>query len=186
AERECCKNRIEALMDIIGLLIVIGLVMFAIWSTVSKLRTYWRIKRHGILIEARITAIKREGRQVASMGWGPTFLPPRTVYEDFLYAQGEDPSTQQTHLFRAKIPDFFDSQVGEPVLFKMNPQNPREYRIQFSSPKSPAKKPLPHFEDTPYQDYQQGYQSSEKGTQAQSDEEQPKAAYPRQLPQQKI
>jgi len=173
-------------MDIIGLLIVIGLVMFAIWSTVSQLRTYWRIKRHGILIEARITAIKREGRQVASMGWGPTFLPPRTVYEDFLYAQGEDPSTQQTHLFRAKIPDFFDSQVGEPVLFKMNPQNPREYRIQFSSPKSPAKKPLPHFEDTPYQDYQQGYQSSEKGTQAQSDEEQPKAAYPRQLPQQKI
>jgi hypothetical protein len=144
-----------------------------------------------LLVQARVTDIKSESRLVVQTG-DATSTQQRLKYEDFLYAQWQDPLTQHIYTFRIRIPDFYQFSIGEEIPIKTNLHNPNEYRLHYSRSKHPAKKALPKS-DTTYPDYQQGYQVAhqEIDTQGSIDlasaeiYEEPKSSYSQELPEQK-
>ncbi|HZU70967.1 MAG TPA: hypothetical protein VFA09_27065 [Ktedonobacteraceae bacterium] len=112
----------------LGILILSGLIILFLVRLISGYYKYRRVEKYGILILARVTDIKRESRLVTQTG-GVASTFSRWKYENYLYAQGQDLQTQRTYTFRVKVPDFFAFKVGEEIFFKMNPENPNEYRI---------------------------------------------------------
>lgn len=180
---------------ILGVLFIIVLIALAIWQLVSKWRFHRRLTLYGFTVQARVTDIKREARLVTQFD-GLTSTHQRLKYEDFLYAQWQDPITQNAHKFRINIPDFYQFHIGEVIPIKMNRNNSNEYQIAYSKyttsqkPSIP-KTPLPKTEVI-HHDYQQGYQVSILKPEAQKsvlsnsqDYEEPKASYPQQLLEQK-
>jgi hypothetical protein len=120
----------------------------AIWEIFSRWRRYRGLRLHGILVQARVTDIKQEMSMEPVAGFISTrgMIGPlqKIKYENFLYAQWQDPTTQQEYLFRTKIPAFYQYHVGEPIMVKVNAKDPSEYRIQFAGEKRSARKSLPH------------------------------------------
>ncbi|MBV9616725.1 MAG: hypothetical protein JO031_14830 [Ktedonobacteraceae bacterium] len=175
---------------IIGVLFSIILIALAIWQITSRWQVYWRLKRSGLLVQARVTDIKSESRLVTQLG-GRSSTSQRLKYEDFLYAQWQDPLTQQIYSFRIRIPDFHQFSIGEEIPVKMNLHNPNEYLLQYSSNKRSTQKAMPKS-DTTYPDYRQGYQVDQQETNAQtsielaSEEtyEKPESSYPQELQEQ--
>jgi hypothetical protein len=173
---------------ILGVLFSILLICLAIWQIISRRQVSRRLTRSGLLVQARVTDIKHESRLVIQTG-GATSTQQKLKYEDFLYAEWQDPLTQFVHKFRVKVADFYQFHVGEIIPIRMNTTNPNEYRIEYVQRTTQKSKPKL---DTLDHDYQQGYQGSTTKTQTQiytfNDDtkyEEPKASYPQQLLEQK-
>ena len=175
---------------IIGALFIVLLAALTIWQIISRWRTSTQLARYGRSIQARVTDIKQETRLVTQIG-GANSTYQKLQYENFLYAQWQDPHTQHTYTFRIKIPDFYQFSIGEEIPIKLNLQNPNEYRLQYSHDKPPVKKATPKS-DTTYPDYREGYQATYEEKDAQNSieltgkeiYENPQASYPQELPEQ--
>ncbi len=94
---------------LIGILVLLLLLAFACWEILSRWLVYRRLQLHGILVQARVTEIKREGQLVTQTSGGVgTFQ--QVKYEHFLSAEWQDPFTQHMHIFsKAKfqiLPNF--------------------------------------------------------------------------------
>lgn len=174
---------------LIGIFLAILVLSLAVWEILSRWRKYRRLRLHGMLVQARVIDIKREPRVLPAGGFISAYgiiSPVQQVkYEDFLYAQWRDPSTQQVYLFRAKIPLAYQFHTGELIMVRMNSENPLQYHIQFSRKKRTVRKALPHWDVPSNRDVQERDLTSMYEIPAQNDEEQPKASYPQQLPEQK-
>src|SRR5579884_1509312 len=120
-------------MSVIGALFIIGLVFLASWNTISRWLTYMRTKSRGILVEARVTDVKRESRIVVHLG-GAASTGQKIVYENFVYAQWKDPVTQHIYLFRIKTKDFHKFHKGEDIPVRIDLKNPLEYFLDYSEP----------------------------------------------------
>lgn len=115
----------------IGILILLGLGILLLLRTITRWRRYRRVEKYGFLIKAQVTDIKRESRLVTQTGGARTTFS-KLRYEDFLYAQGQDPQTMRIYMFRVKLQDFYDFRIGEEIPFKVNPENQNEYHIIYS------------------------------------------------------
>ena len=122
-------------MEIGGILFLIFLIALAVWQMISKWQRYRRLERNGSLLFAQVTDIKQETRLVMQPipnGGNPgLFDTPtqRVKYEQFLYAQSQDPLTSNTYTFRIQISQFEHFHIGETIPIKMNRNNPNEYCI---------------------------------------------------------
>ena len=123
----------------VGVLFIIVLIALTSWQITSRWQASRRLKRSGLLVQARITDIKSESRLVTQLGDRSSTIQ-RLHYEDFLYAQWQDPLTQQIYTFRIEIPDFYQFSIREEIPIKLNLHNPNEYRLQYSPDKHYAKK----------------------------------------------
>jgi hypothetical protein len=149
-------------MVIVGIIIALLLVGLALWQAMSKWRVYQRLEREGSLMQAQVTAIKQEPRLVAQLG-SISSTYQKQQYESFLYAQCEDPISQNTYTFRIKIDDNSQFHVGEVIPIRMNKKKPNEYRIVLPKQKRFARKGMKtsHVDPLSYQGYHTSHEERE-------------------------